>query len=80
MPGSIVGARNRVSMFAERKKDKYIFSIISGNDTNAMKIKQGKIVESGGRVEHFSLDRFLNRNIFERKFKGRYDKDTSNPE
>ena len=39
MPGSIVGARNRVSMFAERKKDKYIFSIISGNDKNSMKIK-----------------------------------------
>lgn len=36
MSGSIVGAWNRVSV-AERKEDKYIFSIISGNDKNAMK-------------------------------------------
>ena len=71
MSGSIVGAWNRVSVVAERKEDKHIFSIISGNDKNAMKIRQGKTVESGGRVEHFSLNRILKRNIFdERKSKG----------
>lgn len=81
MSGSIVGAWNRVSVVAERKEDKYIFSIISGNDKNAMKIRQSETVENGGRVEHFSLDRILKRNIFdERKFKGRYDNDTSNLE
>lgn len=76
-----VPGRNRVSMVAERKEDKYIFSIISGNDKNAIKIRQGKIVESGGRVKHFSLDRILKRNIFDEiKFKGRYDNDISNLE
>lgn len=66
-----MGAWNRVSVVAERKEDKHIFSIISGNDKNAMKIRQGKTVESGGRVEHFSLNRILKRNIFdERKSKG----------